>query len=103
MFNFRPPQFGQLRGSTNGHYLINRGSAPKVLESTVTSEVKVVVPQQLANGGGHCSCQEKPTIHIKETNIVPSIDSAKQHSMEQILGRLKGKGKKKYGGAIVKA
>ena len=100
---FVVPRYLPIRGSTNGYFLANRGSVPKVSESSVTSQVKSVIPQEVATGGGDCACQDKPTINIKETNISPSVDQMKQHSMEQILGRLKGKGKKKYGGAIVKA
>ena len=51
-------------------------------------------PVTIVKAGGHCECGPKEeTIDIKETNIKPSIDKMKQHSMEDILGRLKGKGK----------
>lgn len=100
---FVVPRYLPIRGSTNGYFLANRGSVPKVSESSVTSQIKPVIPQEVATGGGDCGCDSKPTIHISKTNITPSVDQIKQHSMEEILGRLKGKGKKKYGGSIVKA
>ena len=99
MYGFRPVRYASTTGNTAGEAkLVDKGSAPKVVDSDATIG-NISIP---VTGSGHCSCEDKETVHINETNIEPAIDHLKEHSMEAIMGKLKSSKKTKKGKGLVR-